>query len=144
MEPPHDFTMLAARHRRIGWVTLAVFVALGLALETLHAWKARLYLDVGHEERRLMWTLAHAHGTLLGLVHLGFASTLAHITSPSRAITVASRALVAATLLLPGGFFLGGFGMAGGDPGPAALVIPLGGAALLVAATVTAWTIVRR
>ena len=26
--------------------------------------------------RRLMWTLAHAHGTLLGLVHIAFAVTV--------------------------------------------------------------------
>ena len=27
------------------------------------------------EARRLMWTLAHTHGTLLGLVHLAFSAT---------------------------------------------------------------------
>lgn len=130
---------LADRHRLAGWVTLSLFVALGLALEALHAWKARVYLDVGNEERRLLWTLAHAHGTLIGLVHLGYASTLPHLGRRGGATTVASRALFAATLLLPGGFLLGGVGASGGDPGLGALLIPVGGLALLVAASATAW-----
>jgi hypothetical protein len=131
---------LDARHRFIGWVALAAFTAFGLALDGLHGWKAMIYLGAGQEERRLQWTLAHAHGTLLGLLHIAFAYTLSRIGSGrERAIGFASRALTAATILLPGGFLLGGFGASGADPGPGALLVPVGGLALLSALVATAW-----
>src|SRR6187401_2755242 len=73
----HDTVLeLARAHLRFGWIALLVFVTLGAVLEALHAWKSVAYLGVGHETRRLMWTLAHAHGVGLGLLHLGFAATL--------------------------------------------------------------------
>src|SRR5262245_58711093 len=59
-------------HLSFGWIGLLVFVVLGIALEALHAWKSPTYLGVGNETRRLMWTLAHAHGVGLSLVHLAF------------------------------------------------------------------------
>ena len=61
-------TTLTRRHLRFGWWTLLLFLSLGLVLEALHAFKASGYLSVAHETRRLMWTLAHAHGTLLGII----------------------------------------------------------------------------
>ena len=51
-----------------------IFGALGLLLESLHGFKVRAYLDVTNETRRLMWTLAHAHGTVLGLGLLALAA----------------------------------------------------------------------
>src|SRR5262245_50656003 len=65
------------RHRRFGWYALLIFSCLGVALETLHGLKVGWYLDTTNETRRLMWTLAHAHGTLLGLVHIALASSVA-------------------------------------------------------------------
>lgn len=125
---------LRLRHLRVGWWTLAVFVALGLGLEALHGLKAGFYLDVGASTRRLMWTLAHAHGALLGLVHLGFAATLDALGGWSAAgRRQASIWLLVATAALPAGFFLGGLDASGGDPGPAILLVPAGGLALLVA-----------
>ncbi|MEY4545933.1 MAG: hypothetical protein RL685_2128 [Pseudomonadota bacterium] len=118
---------LRQRHLRFGWSTLLVFAALGAALEVLHALKLGLYLDVGNETRRLMWRLAHAHGVLLGLVNVAFALTLAHLReSPPPRPEPASACLVAATCLLPLGFLLGGAFVAGGDPGPLVLLVPLG------------------
>ena len=64
-------------HLRVGWWSMLVFLTLGVVLEALHAFKAGFYLDVSQETRRLMWTLAHAHGTLFGLVHIAFAGTIA-------------------------------------------------------------------
>ena len=64
---------LARRHLQIGWWALLVFLSVGLVLEALHGLKVGLYLDVSNETRRLMWRLAHAHGTLLALVNLAFA-----------------------------------------------------------------------
>jgi hypothetical protein len=126
------------RHLRFGWWSLLVFASGGLVLETLHGFKVGAYLDVSNETRRLMWTLAHAHGTLLAVIHVVFALTLRSVpelatelaTKDLRAI---SSSLVAASLLLPGGFFLGGFAFYGGDPGLGVLLVPVGAALLLLA-----------
>jgi hypothetical protein len=124
----------ARRHLRFGWWSLLVFAAAGLGLETLHGFKVAAYLDVSNETRRLMWTLAHAHGTLLAVIHIVFALTLRSVpevaTKDLRAI---SSSLVAASVLLPGGFFLGGITFYGGDPGLGVLVVPIGAAFLLAA-----------
>jgi len=120
----------ALRHVRVGWTALFLFAALGLALEALHAFKAPWYLGVAGESRRLLFTLAHAHGVALGLVNLAFAAT-AHLL-PRRAHPAASLALVVATILIPGGFFLGGLFAHGGDPGLGAILIPPGALFLLV------------
>lgn len=127
---------LVARHLRIGWWSLAVFGLLGLVLETLHGFKVGAYLDASNETRRLMWTLAHAHGTLLGLVHLGFAATARIAGLNGGRLQPASSALVGASLLLPGGFLLGGIQFYAGDPGVGVALVPVG-AALTVFAAVT-------
>ena len=65
---------------------------LGVFLETLHGFKAGFYLDASSATRRLMWTLAHAHGTLLSLVHLALAAFLnAALDWPDGPRTIASR-----------------------------------------------------
>lgn len=127
------------RHLRFGWWSLALFVSFGLALETLHGFKVGWYLDVTYDARRLMWTLAHAHGTLLGLLNVAFAGTIAALreTSP-RTSRLASRCLLGAGLLLPGGFFLGGLVIYGGDPGVGAFLVPPGAVLLIVASVATA------
>ncbi len=61
---------LADRNLRFGWWSLLVFLSLGAVLEALHGFKIGWYVDVGNETRRLMFTLAHAHGTLLALVNI--------------------------------------------------------------------------
>jgi predicted GNAT family N-acyltransferase len=123
---------LAQRHVRAGYLGLLVFLSLGIALEALHAFKLGFYLDVTSEPRRLAWRLAHAHGTLLSLLNVVFGLTLASRFAPERAASErASRLLFVATLLLPGGFFLGGFFVHGGDPGLGVLLVPFGAFALL-------------
>jgi len=119
---------------RFGWWSLATFGLLGLVLETLHGFKVGAYLDVSNETRRLMWTLAHAHGTLLGLVHLGFAFTLRHIEVDGSAVRSSSSALVGASLLLPAGFFLAGIRFYAGDPGVGVALVPIGAVLMLYAA----------
>ena len=125
-------------HLLVGWSTLTLFLALGLVLEALHAFKVGWYLDPPHEARRLMWTLAHAHGTLLGLVHLAFAATvhLAGNWKPTRR-TLASRCLLAAGILLPAGFFVAGINLHSADPNLGILLVPPGGILLLIAAGLT-------
>lgn len=131
--------MTPERHERLGWAWIAVFGAAGLVLETLHGLKAPLYVDPGAASRRLLWTLAHAHGVLLGLVHLGFAATLrARPAWEGAGRRSASLLLVAASVLLPAGFALGGAWVHGGDPNPWVLLTPVGGLALVVAAGITA------
>jgi hypothetical protein len=136
---PDDVDPLVGRHLRIGWSALLVFGTLGLGLETLHGFKVRWLVDVSNETRRLMWTLAHAHGTLLGLVHIAFAATLRLRPSPSpRRMAIASVCLSAAVLAIPLGFFLGGVFAQAGDPGIAIVLVPAGGVAFLVACAVLA------
>lgn len=123
----------AHRHALFGWWSLLVFLVLGFGLELLHGFKIRMYLDVSNETRRLMWTLAHAHGGLLGLVHIVFGLSLrVQPEIGSRRLGAISASLLAASVLLPGGFFLGGISFYGGDPGLGIVLAPVG-AALLIA-----------
>jgi hypothetical protein len=104
---------------------------LGLVLEALHGFKVGWYLETVHASRRFALTLAHAHGTLLALVNLAFSATLPRLPAWSlRSRVRASRALLGATILLPGGFFLGGLFPYAGDPGPGIFLVPIGGALL--------------
>lgn len=126
------------KHLRIGWVALLIFLILGIALETLHAFKAGYYLNVSNETRRWMWTLAHAHGALLALVNLAFALTAHLVKWQARDRSFASICLLGATILMPTGFFLGGIGIQGGDPGIGILLLPVGAMLLLIAVFKTA------
>lgn len=127
-----DPATLEARHRRWGWACLALFAGLGLVLESLHGFKLAAYLD--HETRRSMWRLAHAHGALLGLIHLAYAGQLgrARGSEPKPGIGV-SRALCAAAVAMPVGFFLGGLWFHESDPGLGIALVPLGAVALIYA-----------
>ena len=130
---------LGRRHLRIGWWSLLLFLTFGMVLEGLHGLKLGYYLDVSSSTRRHMWTLCHAHGTLLSLVHIAFAASLKLLASPRQALLAwASSSLSAATALLPGGFFLGGVYIYSGDPGLGILLVPPGGLLLAVAVGLTA------
>jgi hypothetical protein len=90
-----------------------------------------------------MWTLSHAHGTLVALIHLAFAATLGS-GAPAlseRALRTASGCLIGAGLLLPAGFFLGGVVVHGGDPSLGILVVPVGAGLLFAAVWITARSI---
>jgi hypothetical protein len=131
--------LVVRRHLRVGWFSLLIFLSLGLALEALHGLKVQAYLNAMNETRRLMWTLAHAHGTLLAVVQLGFAFSVLQVPAWSaRARTIASTSLVAAGVLMPGGFFLGGVWVYAGDPGLGILLVPVGGILLFVSVLLTA------
>ncbi len=124
----------ARRHIRFGWWSLLVFAIVGLVLESLHGFKVRAYLDVSNESRRLTWTLAHAHGTLLALVNIVFGLCLrvAPELTAGREATI-SPALIAASIVMPAAFFLGGIGFFEGDPGLGVLLVPVGAVLLIVA-----------
>lgn len=130
---------LARRHLRVGWWALLVFATLGLTLESLHGLKVGLYLDVSNETRRLLWTLAHAHGTLLALMNVVFALTLPALPDwPDGPRSLASRCLLGGLLLMPLGFFLGGCFIHDGDPGLGVLLTPPGALLVVVALFLTA------
>lgn len=118
------------KHLRFGWWSLFFWLCLGLGLETLHGFKVGWYLDVGAEMRRLMFTLAHAHGTLLALVNIA-----AGLTARARNAELprgASGALTWGAVLLPAGFLLGGVWIHDGDPGVGVALSPVGGLLLLI------------
>ncbi len=119
---------LATRHRGWGWGCLAVFALIGLVLESLHGFKLAAFVD--HETRRTMWRLAHAHGALLGLVHLAFAHQADALGERARP---SSLALCLATLAMPGGFALGGAWYYEADPGLGIVLVPIGAVALIYA-----------
>jgi hypothetical protein len=124
----------ARRHLQIGWWSMLVFAMLGLVLESLHGFKVRLYLDASNDTRRLMWTLAHAHGTLVGAINVLYGLTLRVSPSIAEARQQSlSKLLVGATILLPLGFFLGGVSFYAGDPGLGILLLPVGAMLLLAA-----------
>ena len=130
---------LSGRHIQFGWWSLLVFLTLGVVLEGMHGFKVGWYLNVGSETRRLTWTLAHAHGVLLAIVHIVFGLTVRAIpdaSSSGRRIT--SSCLLASSFLLPGGFFLGGVFIFAGDPGLGILLVPVGALLLFVAVFRTA------
>ena len=118
-------TQRADRNLRFGWWSLLVFLSLGGALETLHGFKIGWYVDVGNETRRLMFTLGHAHGTLLALINIAAGLTARNVDR-FELRSSASFALIWAAILLPAGFFLGGIVIYDGDPGLGVWLVPIG------------------
>ena len=130
--PARDYVR---RHLRFGWWSLLAFLTLGFALEVLHGFKVGFYLDVSNDTRRLMWTLAHAHGALLGLVHVvvGLALRVVPGLAAAPRVPLISTSLVGASILLPGGFFAGGVTFYSGDPGVGIAFVPVGATLLVLA-----------
>jgi hypothetical protein len=132
---------LARRHHLFGWIGLLIFLSLGGILETLHGFKVGAYLDLAHKVRRELWTLAHAHGTLLALVQIAFAAgvtTFGRWTAARLKLT--SFLLLDAAVLMPAGFFFGGIGHGESDPSVGILLVPLGALALFVAVGLIVWS----
>ena len=115
---------------RTGWLLLAIALPFGVTLETLHAFKVQAYLT--SEMRREMWRLAHAHGTLLGILCLVSAALAeAHVAQAIRPRVMAMIRWGA--VLMPLGFFLGGILNSEGDPSLGILLVPVGALLLVVA-----------
>ena len=123
------------RNLRFGWWSLLVFLSLGGVLEILHGFKIGWYVDVGNEMRRLMFTLAHAHGTALALVNIAAGLTARNVKRITARTSVCAS-LVWAGILFPAGFFLGGVVTYDGDPGLGIWLVP-------VAATLLAYSVAR-
>jgi hypothetical protein len=112
------------RNLRFGWWSLLVFLSLGGGLEALHGFKIGWYVDFGNDMRRLMFTLAHAHGTALALVNIAAGLTARTIPRLDFRGSV-SFSLIWAGILFPLGFFLGGVVTYGGDPGLGIWLVPV-------------------
>ena len=118
------------RTLRTGWLLLMVSLPFGVTLEALHGFKVQAYL--ASEMRREMWRLAHAHGTLLGILCLvSGAIAEAHIPEAVRPRVLAMIRWGA--VLMPLGFFLGGVLNSEGDPSLGILLVPAGALLLVVA-----------
>jgi hypothetical protein len=139
---PGDPEVIARRHLSVGWAALFVFVSLGFVLESLLAWKASSYVDVGSETRRTMWRLAHAHGTGLAVLEIAYGLTVKSVPAAADALT--STCLLLALGLIPLGFFGGGVVVHGGDPGVLVLAVPPGAVALAVGVARVARAVMRR
>lgn len=124
-----DAPDLGRRHVTFGLLALASFMLGGLALEGLLGFKAPLYVDVDAEMRRELWRLAHAHGTLLAVVNIGYG-----LIPAGRRTLLGSRMLLVGSILIPLGFLAGGANPHGGDPGLGIILVPIG--ALLAIASV--------
>ena len=121
----------------MGWSFLLLFLSLGALLESMHGFKLGFYLDPEHKLRRELWTLAHAHGTLLALIQIGFASGLTQFGRWTAArLKLVSFFLLDAALLIPLGFFLGGLAPSESDPWLGILLVPFGALLLFIAVAV--------
>ena len=123
---------------------MLIFSLLGLLLEAMHGFKIGWYLNAGEETRRLLLTLAHAHGVLLGLVNIGFASTLRSLSEFNPGCRrFGSLSLMIASITLPSGFLLGGLVTYGGDPGFGVFLVAPGAAFLVLAVALVSWGTLR-
>jgi hypothetical protein len=128
-------------HLAMGWCLLSLFIALGMALEGMLAFKLGWFLDLANETRRLLFRLAHAHGVLLGLVNIAVALSLPHrVPRAARVEVWISRCLLLGSALLPAGFLLGGVVVLGGDPNPAILLSAIGAPLLFAGALGVTWS----
>ena len=140
LDPAEQTALYVRRHLRFGWSELLLFLGVGILLEAMHGFKVGWYLNAGEETRRLLLTLAHAHGVLLGLVNVALAATLHAMSRPDLAtLRVASPLLLAASILMPAGFLLGGLQTYGGDPGPGIFLLLPGAACLASAVSLVVW-----
>jgi len=115
-----------------GWWLLAVSLPLGVTLEALHGLKVEAYL--ASQTRRELWRLAHAHGTLLGILCLVFGALAERHIAP-RVRRTAAWQLAWGAILMPLGFFFGGILNSEGDPSVGIVLVPVGAGLLIAALT---------
>ena len=133
---------LSQRHLQFGWWTLLLFLLLGVILEYLLATESESYASDNYATRRLVWRLAHVHGSLIAVLHIAFGLTASLVPTAKQGFRrAASTCLMAASILLPGGFFAGGIFFFDGDPGLGIFLVPVGAVTLFVAALLTAMSL---
>jgi hypothetical protein len=108
----------------------------------LHGFTVGYYLDPNAKLRRELWRLAHAHGTLLGLIHIAFAAGLVRFgLRIAGRLRLVSFFLIDAVVLIPLGFFLGGLAPTESDPWVGVYLVPIGALLLFVAVTLLSLTL---
>ena len=125
---------------RQGWISLAVWLTLGILIEGLIGFRIPALLD--DPLRREMFRLAHAHGTLLNLVLI--AAAICARLEMIRLGPIDSLGLRASVILLPLGFLLGGLWHFKDDPGLGVGLVPVGALLLLATVLHLGWATVRR
>lgn len=110
-----------------GWLSLALWMSFGLLLESLMAYKSPAYLD--DPLRRELLRLAHAHGSLLGVV-LVIAATWAR-SAGALGSRLAVFALRFGAAIMPLGFLAAGLWHPESDPGLAIWLVPAGALPLI-------------
>lgn len=108
----------ASRMMFQGWMSVACWMAVGLLLEGLIGYKAPVYLN--DPQRRELFRLAHAHGTLLGVVLIAAGLSSRYLVPP----LAARFALRLGAVMMPLGFLLAGIWHPEGDPGLAIWLVP--------------------
>ena len=110
-----------------GWLSLALWMSFGLLLESLMAYKSPAYLD--DPQRRELFRLAHAHGSLLGVVMVIAAMWARNAGARlSRLVVLAVRFGAA---VMPIGFLVAGLWHPESDPGVAIWLVPAGALPLI-------------
>ena len=132
-----DLRARGGQHIRWGCLALLFFLLLGFALEIFHAFRISWYLGEHNDPRRMMWTLAHAHGTLLALINIAIGAAWPQLRLEP-ALVLASRCLYGSLLTLPLGFFLGGLFVVAPDPGLGIVLVPIGGLLLFAGVALVA------
>lgn len=110
-----------------GWLSLAIWMSAGFLFESLMAYKSPAYLD--DLLRRELFRLAHAHGSLLGVV-LVIAAMWAQANG-ARLSRLAMIALRFGAVVMPVGFLGAGLWHPESDPGLAIWLVPIGALALI-------------
>lgn len=122
-----DQTRMCRRIASQGWLSLAFWMSVGFLLESLMAFKAPAYLD--DLQRRELFRLAHAHGSLLGVVLVIAALWIERSATPlSRPAMFALRFGAA---VMPIGFLAAGLWHPESDPGFAIWLVPIGAVPLI-------------
>ncbi|MBL9137065.1 MAG: hypothetical protein JNK85_14430 [Verrucomicrobiales bacterium] len=127
---------------RSGWLGLLFYLMAGIGLEVLHGWKVPWYLDVGQSSRRLMWTLAHTHGSLFSVVAVVAAVSLPWVRmSVTKSAGCVAWGIMGGQVLMPLGFFLGGVWLKAGEPGVGVFLVPIGAAMMLMGVAGATWAV---
>jgi len=128
--PASDATTAARTLIRQGWASIALWMTLGLLLEGMLGYKIPAYLN--DPQRRELFRLAHAHGTLLGVLLI--AGGLCIRGGVIELQRIAAGALRLGAIMMPVGFAVAGIWHPEGDPGIAIWLVPPGAVLVIFAA----------